>query len=495
MRTIGTLWTSCILAAVILSGPSALSQPAVPSSVPGVTQFIYTSDAHYGIKRARFRQVSSVDGHIVNAAMITKINTLSGLTLPSDGGLKAGQLVGPVDYLIETGDMANRQETGIQSDSASWAQFVADYIGGVTLKDQSNQAIKFLFLPGNHDVSNAIGYYKTMVPAIDPTSMVGIYNLMLNPVTPKTNATYNYSTDKIHYSRNIAGIHFIFVCLWPDSSERIWMANDLASVSASTPVILFTHDQPTCESKHFTNPFGTHNINSTDKFENMVAEQFKSGASINAPDTIEQRGLVAFLKAHKNITAYFHGNDNANEYYTYRGPDSSIALNTFRVDSPMKGNFSGTDETKLSFQLITIDSTSRTMTVRECLWNADSTNSNAPVVFGASKTVSYSPLSGVGERVETGVPSGMRLEQNYPNPFNPSTIIGYRVASSGLVKLAVYDVLGRLVSELVNEVKVPGAYSVRFDGSSLSSGIYFARMEQQINGNTFRTARAMTLSK
>jgi hypothetical protein len=62
-------------------------------------------------------------------------------------------------------------------------------------------------------------------------------------------------------------------------------------------------------------------------------------------------------------------------------------LHTFRADSPMKGGFSRTDEMKLSFQIATIDIPSRTMTVREVLWDANPRARNAPLAWGASTTV------------------------------------------------------------------------------------------------------------
>jgi len=63
--------------------------------------------------------------------------------------------------------------------------------------------------------------------------------------------------------------------------------------------------------------------------------------------------------------------------------------------------------------------------------------------------------------------------QNYPNPFNPNTTIQYQLPEPGLVKLVVYDVLGREVTTLLDEYKPAGSYSLRFDGSKLASGIYF----------------------
>ncbi len=75
----------------------------------------------------------------------------------------------------------------------------------------------------------------------------------------------------------------------------------------------------------------------------------------------------------------------------------------------------------------------------------------------------------------SGAPSSFQLYQNYPNPFNPSTNITFDVAKSGPVTLEVYDIVGRKVAELVNEVKSVGNYTVTFDASFLSSGMYLVR--------------------
>ena len=379
-----------IISLLILLSISCKKDSTVDAPTSSVIQFVYSSDAHFGITRATFQGATNVNSSVVNAKLVEKINTLPTLTIPADNGVNAGKVVSGIDYFINTGDFANREESSssIQSATISWGQFNSTCINGLTLKNSSNVKTPILLIAGNHDVSNAVGYYKAMLPLTDNGAMVGTYNYMF-PSTPKTTATYNYATDKIHYSTDISGIHLVFVNIWPDESERTWLTTNLNSVSTSTPVILFAHDQPNVETKHFTNPNGTGTINSTDKFENLLPEVFKDGAkTILDPSTIEQRSFVAFLKAHTNIKAYFHGNDNENKYYDYKGPDSDIALKTFQVDSPMKGNISGTDETKLSFQLISIDTKTKTMTVRECLWNSIPTNPSAPIVWGATTTIS-----------------------------------------------------------------------------------------------------------
>jgi hypothetical protein len=354
-------------------------------------QMVFTSDAHYGIMREKFRGDTAVAGYIVNAALVKQINTIPYTTLPNDGGVNASNKTGGIDYVIEGGDIANRMETPIQSAATSWAQFEKDYMHSLNVTGHNGKPAKLYLIPGNHDISNAIGYAKPMNPLTDPTSMVGIYNLMLNPGKPLTNETYNYAANKINYSHNIGGIHFMFITLWPDSAERIWMQKDLDTVASTTPVIIFTHDEPNVESKHFTNPLPPHNMTVRNKFQNLVEENYKegdiAGKGEQATD-IEQRGFVKFLKAHLNIKAYFHGNTNYNQFYTYTGPDNDVKLPVFRVDSPMKGEYSAKDETLLSFQLISLNPKTQTLTVRECLWNTKPSDSDQKIVFGKSVTVS-----------------------------------------------------------------------------------------------------------
>jgi hypothetical protein len=85
--------------------------------------------------------------------------------------------------------------------------------------------------------------------------------------------------------------------------------------------------------------------------------------------------------------------------------------------------------------------------------------------------------TGTKEKYTSNKPNKFQLHQNYPNPFNPTTTINYTIPNSSLVKLKVYDILGREVETLVNERKSPGNYSVEFNASRLASGIYFYRMQ------------------
>ena len=83
------------------------------------------------------------------------------------------------------------------------------------------------------------------------------------------------------------------------------------------------------------------------------------------------------------------------------------------------------------------------------------------------------------------------LAQNYPNPFNPSTVIEYSIHATSNVKVEVYNVLGKLITTLVNENQETGNYQVNFDASGLSSGIYYYK----IQSSNFAATKIMLLLK
>ncbi len=90
----------------------------------------------------------------------------------------------------------------------------------------------------------------------------------------------------------------------------------------------------------------------------------------------------------------------------------------------------------------------------------------------------------------TAQPEDYNLYQNYPNPFNPSTTIRYSVIQPDLVRIKVYDILGREVKTLVNELKQAGTYEVQFDASGLASGIYLYKIE---SGKFIQTKKMILL--
>ncbi len=95
------------------------------------------------------------------------------------------------------------------------------------------------------------------------------------------------------------------------------------------------------------------------------------------------------------------------------------------------------------------------------------------------------------ERTATALPDRFSLEQNYPNPFNPTTEITFAVGKTSLTTVRIYDVLGREVGNLVNEVKAPGTYRVSWDASRLPSGVYTLRL----HAGSFSQTRKMILMR
>jgi len=89
------------------------------------------------------------------------------------------------------------------------------------------------------------------------------------------------------------------------------------------------------------------------------------------------------------------------------------------------------------------------------------------------------------------IPESFTLQQNYPNPFNPATTISYQLPEAAVVNLSVFDLLGRKVSVLVNRNQPSGNYTVNFDASGLSSGIYIYRLQ----AGDFLQTRKMILMK
>ena len=89
------------------------------------------------------------------------------------------------------------------------------------------------------------------------------------------------------------------------------------------------------------------------------------------------------------------------------------------------------------------------------------------------------------------IPNSFKLSQNYPNPFNPATSIIFSIPKSVFVKITVYDVLGKEIKTILSEQVNAGTYNINFDASSLSSGIYFYK----INAGPFSDIKKMMLVK
>lgn len=319
-------------------------------------RFVFVSDLHYGLEREFHGR--EIPAEAVNRAMAAAVRNLPQLSFPADGALGAGERIGRLDFAVCGGDIANRMERGVQTAAESWRQFAGTWL--------AEGMPPMWILPGNHDISNAIGYTRPLTPARDATCAAEIYNRTMQPQPPVTAASFDYARHRVVCSFDCEGIRFVLVGIWPDSKARV-RVDSLMAVEPVRPCVLFTHMPPEAEAERFTNPCGAHTINSADGFENLICDTCSVG--VGGSPRREYRALARFLEEHPSIRVWFHGHTNYNEYYTWRGPDNTLSLPVFRVDSPIKGELSGEDERLLSFQIVCLDSETLEMSVREYRWN------------------------------------------------------------------------------------------------------------------------------
>jgi hypothetical protein len=185
----------------------------------------------------------------------------------------------------------------------------------------------------------------------------------------------------------------------------------------------------------------------------------------------------------KWIRRYNDGNSEVNSITTDR-------YNNVFVTGKTDGNFLNYKYTTIKYSTegnllwtevyngITLYSNNSGVRIRtDSLGNAYVTGNSEDTGTGMDiATIKYSAPMNITKQL-SNIPEEFGLFQNYPNPFNPVTNIQFDLPKEGLVTLKVYDVLGREVKNLVNEFKQTGSYIVSFDGSELSSGIYFYLLE------------------
>ncbi len=136
-----------------------------------------------------------------------------------------------------------------------------------------------------------------------------------------------------------------------------------------------------------------------------------------------------------------------------------------------------------TFASISIDSTVSDTTLKvnglavstKYYWRVNAVNDKGTSEFSTAKTFTTGTVLGVNET--EAIPAEYSLSQNYPNPFNPTTRIDYSLANRGYVSLKIFNLLGKEVADVFSGVREAGRYSATFDGSGLSSGVYFYRMQ------------------
>ncbi|MEO8447428.1 MAG: agmatine deiminase family protein [bacterium] len=187
---------------------------------------------------------------------------------------------------------------------------------------------------------------------------------------------------------------------------------------------------------------------------------------LNTLNTTTPYEVKSYIKTKSGVaSAKVYWRTDTTQSYTQ--VNMTQAQDTFKASIPAQAL-----GTKIYYYISATSNSGRTST-------KPATAPNGYIKFTIDNMVS---VNGINE-----TPQGFSLEQNYPNPFNPETVIHYNVkGQTSNVRLVIYNALGMEVDVLVNEKQNAGSYSVKFDGSNLSSGIYFYKIDAGSYSDTKR---------
>ncbi|MFA6470109.1 MAG: YCF48-related protein [Bacteroidota bacterium] len=220
-------------------------------------------------------------------------------------------------------------------------------------------------------------------------------------------------------------------------------------------------------------------VKTEDDGNNWVNRSYVTlGVEIGYPSHIalESPGVLYASMKTSNVKGIYKSTDSAHTWSAANSGLSDWDISSFAVSEPglvyassnVKGVFKTTDG-GTNWEDISAGLTEKQVKVLTMSSNAIF----AGTLSGVFKTTRP---TAVKENKSHILPERYSLSQNYPNPFNPETNIEFHIPQNGFVSLKIYDALGREVAQLVNEVLNAGVYTAKFDGSSLSSGVYYCRM-------------------
>jgi hypothetical protein len=165
--------------------------------------------------------------------------------------------------------------------------------------------------------------------------------------------------------------------------------------------------------------------------------------------------------------AGYHPEYDACVYEKYRGADANLIFLSYRTIDTVRSQGHNRNACVSSQMFYRIPSP-YVLTVWE------SNRSGRSHIYSRVIQIRIDDVGG-----SAGQPGEFALLQNYPNPFNPTTTIAYRLGLPAVVRLAIFDLLGREVGLLVNGRQEAGPWEVMFDGRHLSSGGYCCRLEAE----------------
>lgn len=263
--------------------------------------------------------------------------------------------------------------------------------------------------------------------------------------------------------------------------------------------------------------------NDTNYYNFQTTNGWKYLAVSMLPDSIPLPGIMEFFRTLENWYSMFRFAQAVNSEYTVLSKDTTITYDTISVPLRVKvkakrlndqsvTTINGTYTAKkfvstfgvylrvLIFEYPIVERPDTSWFATD-VWmikqvtpsvTANLNTIGVPLSFNIPGNMYELTTPNVGiSNISNEVPEAFKLYQNYPNPFNPSTNIRFDVKNASFVSLKVYDVTGKEISTLVNENLKTGSYSVSFNASKLSSGIYFCLLE----ADGFRQTKQMMLVK
>jgi hypothetical protein len=191
-----------------------------------------------------------------------------------------------------------------------------------------------------------------------------------------------------------------------------------------------------------------------------------------------------------NITV---GNSISKQFTIYNPHDTTVTINQFYCSNPAFSTSVNVPITIQAYDSLVVPVTYRpindsSITTSFNIRNIGQYNGYPQLIARQVIFSTKEIVSGIDKPV---LFKQFQLYQNFPNPFNPTTIINYQIPDYGKVTLKVFDILGREIKTLVNKFQSGGSYSIRFDASKLTSGVYF----YQLKSGDYSSIKKMVLVK
>ena len=208
-----------------------------------------------------------------------------------------------------------------------------------------------------------------------------------------------------------------------------------------------------------------------------------SSEAFEGNNSIKSANISDNQKSEISISLYYDSNDEISFYKKVSSEETYDFLN-FYIDDKQKGSWSGeVDWTKETYPILEGLHTFKWEYIKDGYQNSGNDCAWIDFVKLPQVQLNIAPENTLAVDVE--------LLNNYPNPFNPSTVINYRLASTNLIDLIVFNARGKKVWAAGTKKQDAGKYSISFNGSKLNSGIYFYSLS--VNGKITQTKKMIMI--